>query len=247
MRFLAHRGANRLALENTLAAFEFAVQTGHDGVELDVQLSLDGIPVVFHDDNLERLYGLEARVQDMKAEDLAGLVPVNPERFDADPARMGVPTLREVLDLLPGDDFLINVEIKAPKIARDTPTAATAQVLAKVPRNYIVSSFNPVELARFSRINSGIPLGFLFAPEGPLALHTGWPAPALKLAGIKAIHPHWSLISPDMIERAHARGWAVNTWTLNDLDRAHWLAKDGLDAIITDDHTLMAEFRRTDA
>jgi glycerophosphoryl diester phosphodiesterase len=238
MLYLAHRGCNRLALENTLAAFEFAVETGHDGVELDVQLSKDRIPVVFHDDTLERLYGMKGRVQDLTAEEAARLVPVNAERFDVDPARMGIPRLDEVIRVLPDDGFLINVEIKAPRLKRDTPTAATAQVLSDFSRDFLVSSFNPVELARYSRIKPGAALGYLFAPDAPLGLRIGWPAPALKVAGLSAIHPHWSLISPNMIERAHSRGWKVNTWTLNDADRAVWLSKDGLDAVISDDHTL---------
>lgn len=235
MRMIAHRGMNRLALENTLPAFEFAVLRGMDGVELDVQLAACGTPVVFHDDNLERLYGISGTVREMTAMELRALCPVNPERFDADPRDMGIPTLDEVLRLLPDVDFLVNVEIKSSRLELRSPTRATAEVLSKHHHEFVVSSFNPVELARLARMSPGLRLGFLYDVSEPLMLRTGWPARILQLTGLAALHPNWALVSPWLVDWAHGRGLEVNVWTVNDRERVKWLEREGVDAVITDE------------
>lgn len=235
MKLIAHRGMNRLALENTLPAFEFAVSHGMNGVEFDVQLASCGTPVVFHDDTLDRLFGISAAVREMTAEQLRSLSPKNPERFDVDPKDMGIPTLDEVLRVLPQSDFVVNVEIKAPRIELRSPTRATAEVLAMHRHEFVVSSFNPVELARLARISPRLRLGFLYDVDEPLMLRTGWPTRILQLTGLAALHPNWSLVSPFLIDWAHQRRLDVNVWTVNDVERVNWLHGEGVDAIITDE------------
>lgn len=234
MLLIAHRGMNRLALENTIPAFQFAVSHGMDGVELDVQIAACGTPVVFHDVTLERLYGTKGSVKDKTAVELQALVPVNAERFDVDPRQMGIPRLSTVLEGLPDRDFLVNVEIKSPGIEWRSPTKATAEVLRQYRHDVIVSSFNPVELARMSRLMPGMRLGFLYDRDEPLMLRTGWPTRLLTLTGLSALHPNWSLVNPWLIEWAHDRKLEVNVWTVNDVNRVEWLRGEGVDAIITD-------------
>lgn len=237
MKLIAHRGMNRLALENTIPAFEHAVRLGMDGVELDVQLAKCGTPVVFHDQSLERLYGVSKTVKDLVADELFALVPLNPSRFDADPTRMGVPSLAQVLEGLPVQDFTVNVEIKSASLEWRSPTKATAEVLQSAKHEFIVSSFNPVELARMSRILPTMRLGFLYDRDEPMMLRTGWPTRLLTLAGLSALHPNWSLVNPWLIEWAHDRQLDVNVWTVNDPARVAWLRGEGVDAIITDELT----------
>lgn len=234
---IAHRGMNRQALENTMPAFEAAF-TQADGMELDVQLARCGTAVVFHDDQLERIFGRPGVVEDYSAEELAAFEPRTSERYAgpfegwAPTADERIPRLDDVLRQVP-DGFLVNVEIKAPKLRVRTPTAAVAQILDELPGNYLVSSFNPIELGRFARLNS-TPLAFLYEPDSNVVLRNGWPAPVLGLAGLAALHPNWKLVSPDLVERAHARNWKVNVWTVNDPARVSHMLDMGVDAVITD-------------
>ncbi len=239
MLYVAHRGMNRRALENTIPAFELAKRYA-DGVELDVQLARCGTPVVFHDDHLARIFGVPGTTEDYSAEELGRFEPRPADDYpcpggeDWTPStEERIPTLAAVLDLL-GSEMFVNVEIKAPRIRRKTPTAAVAEMLAARSGNYIVSSFNPVELARFRRLLPTVPIGYLFDPGSNLVLRQGWPAPVLGIGGLEAVHPNWKLVSRDMVERAHARGWKVNVWTVNDPERAAWLAREGVDAVISD-------------
>lgn len=237
MIILAHRGMNRRALENTMPAFELAFEHA-DGMELDVQLAKCGTPVVFHDDTLERIYGRPGAIEDYAAVELAEFEPRAWEDYQGPyqgwvpTADERIPTLEEVLGAVP-DGFLVNVEIKAPRVRVRTPTSATAQVLSEHPGNYIVSSFNPIELGRFSRQHDA-PLALLYSPDEGLVLRHGWPAEVLELAGLAALHPNWKLVSADMVERAHARGWKVNVWTLNDPVPVRWMQSIGVDGVISD-------------
>ena len=82
---IGHRGASVVALENTLPAFAAAIAAGADGIEFDVRLSGDGVPVIIHDDTLTRTHGVRRRVVDLSAEELRGF---------------GVPSLRELFELM---------------------------------------------------------------------------------------------------------------------------------------------------
>lgn len=235
MLYIAHRGHTAAALENTIPAFEAMIDhPGYDGVELDVQLARCGTPVVFHDDELDRIYGISQPVNALSAEQLGELVPLDVESYEADRERIRIPTLREALETLP-DGPLINVEIKAPEVQLKTATRAASEVMNSLRRNYIVSSFNPLELIRLARYAPKIPRALLFGPETPYQMSRGWPVPILNRRWpLDAIHPAWELVSPDLIQRAHRAQLNVNVWTVNDRDRAEWLEKEGVDAIISD-------------
>ncbi len=238
MKRIAHRGLNTLALQNTVPAFELAVQHGMDGIELDVQLASCDTPMVFHDDDLLELFGVEGTVRDYSIEELQSFVTPKADEFpDVDPDTMRIPRLTEVLDVLPkGPDFLVNVELKAPEVRLMSVTASTAQVLADYKEtNFIVSSFNPLELLRFHRHLPEIRTALLFGTDTPHGLNRGWPAAILRRFRLDAIHPEYPLISREMVERAHRRGLEVNTWTINDPDWWAWLESIGVDAIISDD------------
>ena len=213
-----------------MPAFEAAMEKA-DGIELDVRLAKCGTPVVAHDDTLDRVFGVPYRIDEMTADELALLRPSG----SMNEARSGLypPTLAQVLRLIPAD-FPLNIEIKAPKVEPRTPTRAVADVLKGFPHDPLVSCFNPLELARMAVHRRGTRLGLLFHHESSFALREALVAPVLAMANLEALHPNWKLVSPDLIERAHERGWAVNVWTLNDPVRAKWLAQEGVDSLITD-------------
>ena len=113
---IGHRGASAAAPENTLAAFALAQAQGADGIELDVQLSADGWPVVMHDSKLERTTNGQGRVQQLSLAQL--------QELDAGQGQT-IPTLDEVFETL-GPNFLYNVELKTAAFRDDGLAAAVA-------------------------------------------------------------------------------------------------------------------------
>src|SRR5690554_7959632 len=111
MYVLAHRGYSGKAPENTMAAFELAVKSGADGLELDVHITKDGEVVVIHDDTVDRTTDGTGRVEDYTYEELL--------KFDAG-SWFGeefkgerLPTLADVCEIVKGTDLIFNVELKA--------------------------------------------------------------------------------------------------------------------------------------
>jgi len=146
----AHRGLWGVggAPENSLSAFEAACRAGF-GIELDVFLSSDGEPVVFHDENLERLAGLKARVWELSAAELS-----------AAPLRGGpdrIPTLRQVLELVAGRAMLL-IEIKASPAVGGPLESAVAEALDHYPGPAAVISFEARALAWFAANRPDRPL-----------------------------------------------------------------------------------------
>ena len=137
VRYYAHRGLHNGAdiPENTLPAFKKAVEAGY-GIELDVQLSKDGIPVVFHDHTLLRVCGKEGFVEDYTAAELASLAPLGLTDVG------GVPTLKEVLALVDGKVPLI-VEIKADAKHYPEIVKKALELLCKYKGEFVIESFHP--------------------------------------------------------------------------------------------------------
>jgi glycerophosphoryl diester phosphodiesterase len=217
MLVLAHRGANRLAPENTVAAMRQAVERGADGVELDLHRTADGALVVRHD-----------------ADTPAGLLG---ERTlsDVRQALPDLPTLAEVLDVCTGR--LVNVELKDPdpRVVDGLVELLTAR--RDPPDDVLVSSFDLATIDHVRARAPELPTGFLSFGLDP---HS-----ALVLAlehGHAAVHPDvWTLVDVDVaafVEHAHHLGVQVNVWTVNDVAHLEQLRDAGVDAVITDDSEL---------
>lgn len=224
-----HRGAEHHVAgsgitENTMPSFERARARGADGIELDVRLCASGEVVVFHDDDLVRLGGRAARVEDLSLP-LLREIPLRNQAV--------APTLDEVLaGLAP---LVVNVEIKSVP-ARAVPRLVSA-VLATIARSpaadrVLVSSFDPVILAAVRLRAPHLPCGYLFHAEQGLPLRRGWPAYALRPL---AVHPDVRLVNGERMSAWRRRGLAVNVWTVNDPAEVQRLADLGVDGIITDD------------
>jgi glycerophosphoryl diester phosphodiesterase len=215
---LAHRGASRVAPENTIEAFSRARELGADGVELDVRRTADDVLVVHHDPEIEEF----------------GLIAAHP--FAAlRAARSDVPTLVEALAACRG--LLVNVEIKCLPWEPDADGAdrpvvrAVAAAVCAHASDVIVSSFDldAVDACR------------AFAPE----LATAWLTSGQDVAtasAIAAAHGHpWlhpdcraTLARPEAALRAaHDHGLRVDVWTVDDPDEIRVLAAAGVDAVVT--------------
>jgi len=219
-RVLAHRGANRMAPENTLAAFARAVALGADGVELDVHRTADDRLVVRHD-----AAGPQGLLCDLRLAEVRAALPE-------------VPTLEEALDVCRGR--LVNVEIKnSPHEGDWDPTERAAAVLvdllaARESRDdVLVSSFNLPSIDRVRSLEPGVATALLTVGTDPLQ--------GLLVAdshGHRALHPDVRSLAGAragaVTMRAHELGLGVNVWTVNDPTELARLAAAGVDALITD-------------
>lgn len=227
----AHRGAKRVAPENTLPAFQAALEMGVDGIELDVQCSKDGVLVVMHNFTVDETTNGHGRVADLSATELTKLDAGS--HFSADFAGIGVPTLEEVFALV-GGRCRINVEIKS----MDPLGGPEVDVLAAMIRegalynHVLISSFNPITLLKMRWADNRVPLALLYYGQSlPPFLRNAWFSPIMQP---EALHPHFALVDDELMTWAKSIPAQVNTWTVNEVADAQRLAALGVDAIITD-------------
>lgn len=223
-----HRGASAYAPMNTLPAFELAADQGAAGIELDVHRSADGRPVIVHDFTVDSTTNGTGLVTAMTLSQLKALDAG--AWFSPSFAGTQVPTLDEVFEAV-GQRLFVNVEIKAFGLRTDGVEEVVAACIARhnMQRRVIVSSFNPLTLRRFRALAPDVPVGFLYMPH--IMSYTTW-----MLSGLphEARHPYHAMIDARLMRRAKEQGYRVNTWTVNDPERAAALRDLGVDCIITD-------------
>jgi glycerophosphoryl diester phosphodiesterase len=225
---IAHRGDSKVAPENTLPAFASAVRVGADLVELDYYHSSDGVPVVFHDDKLDRTSnacslwgGTEIKLDTKTLADLRRLDAGS--WFGAKFAGTPIPTLAEALDVIQNGSMTL-IERKA----GDPNTCVALLSEKKLLDQVVVQAFDWQFLAACHQLAPKLVLGALgekeltserldeIAKSG--ATVVGWHDEHLDAAGIHAIH---------------ARGWKAWVWTVDEPQRAAQLVQAGIDGIIT--------------
>lgn len=235
---LAHRGASAYAPENTIAAFRLAHELGADGIELDVQLTRDKIPVVIHDKTVDRTTNGTGRVCDLTIAEFARLDAGTwkTEDYRGEP----VPTLAQVFDGLADwlrpvgrvRPCLINVELKTEYFFTDGLEQNVLNVIARygLQDRILLSSFSPLSLRRARSINRDVPRGLLYDSTMHLYLRRAW----LRFwADPQAMHPEVTMIDGAYMQWAQQKKLQVNTWTVDDPDLARHLTELGVHAIIT--------------
>jgi glycerophosphoryl diester phosphodiesterase len=231
---IGHRGASGEAPENTLASFHLAMQQKADGIEFDVHLSRDGVPVVIHDSRLERTTSGHGRVRDHTAAELKRLDAASwfnrcfPSRKRAEYAGEKIPTLSETLAWVRANYCLAYLEIKRGRVPypgieeRVLVEVRSAGVLPQVT----VISFHVPTLRRLRWLDPHIGLGIDFTQ--PLAA-----LQRAKSLGAGIMLPHWKFASPRFIARAHQAGRRVIVWGLDQPDAMRRKIDEGVDGIIT--------------
>lgn len=207
---IAHRGMPRLARENTLASFALAIESGADGIELDVHATLDGIVVVNHD---------PAVVGGLRIAE----VPFATLRAHASAAAASIPTLQEVCDLVE-DQAMLFVEVKGAGIEH-----AVLEVMSRHPGRFAVHSFDHALIARIHVIDPTLRLGVLFE-QAPADVEE-----LMDATGARDVWPHVPLIEFPLVDRVHGAGGRVIAWTVNDPVTATRLATVGVDGLCGDD------------
>jgi glycerophosphoryl diester phosphodiesterase len=217
----AHRGASGLAPENTLAAFSLAEQLGADGIELDVHLSRDGVPVVMHDETVDRTTDYRGAIADFS---LSTLQTLDAGRwFDRKFAGEPVPTLAEVLSW--ADNRLrLNIEIKSPQAGR-----AVLELLSEYPKaEVLISSFQHGLLFSLREWSIDLPLAFLTES-------CFWRVALKRAVACRAesFHPPAEHVSRMLINACHRHGLAVYPWTVDDESQYRNLVRMGVDGVFT--------------
>jgi glycerophosphoryl diester phosphodiesterase len=227
VKILAHRGASADAPENTLTAFAEAARQKADGVELDVMLCQSGEMVVCHDEKLDRLARVPWVVQatpywKLSKADVGTPLGFAPER---------IPRLEEVFEAL-AKDLVVNVELKCETVDDGGLTRRVAQYLtgASLQERVVVSSFNPFCLLRLAQGWPSLRRGYLIDPEKSWLWHSAVVAP---LVSRFSVHPPQQQVTPERVERWHARGWKVAAWTVDEGADADAMERAGVDYLIT--------------
>lgn len=222
-----HRGASGYAPENTMEAFEKAIEMGADGVELDVQLTRDGQLVVLHDETLERTSSGSGWLKDHT---LAQLKTMNFNKTHPEYEHCEIPTFRQVLERFRGTDMVIDCELKTgvihyPGIAEQT--VALVKELG-MQQQVLYSSFNHATLMAIRALDPEAYLGFLHS-DAFLDVPD-----YVKEHGGQALHPAaYFLLDPDYLAAARRCGLDINVWTINQPEQMAQACRLGVTAIIT--------------
>lgn len=231
---IAHRGSSTYAPENTIAAFELAVQQRANGIELDANLTKDGQIVVFHDSEVDRTTNGHGKILSMTLKELKSLDAGS--YFDPAFSNEKIPTLEEVFEAV-GRRIMINIEIKSNYYSRTLLLHKIADLVVKhgLYQWVFFSSFKFLDLYA---------LKFLL-PETPIALHASQGRPGRfsrswlsSLLKCQAIHPHYSDVSEALIACKHKNNLRVHAYTINDPTDMRRLIELKVDGLITKDPLL---------
>lgn len=229
-RVVGHRGAAGHAPENTIAGLRKAAALGATWVEFDVVLTGDGVPVLLHDDTLDRTTNGTGNIADMNLDEIRSLDAGS--WFSKDFASERIPTLAEVIPLLESLGLGANIEIK-PTDGREAETGRIVAefVAAAWPntlRAPLFSSFRPEAVAAAQAAAPAIPRGLLLR-----RLREGWQDQARRLDCV-SIHCNQRYIRRDDAAQVRDAGYRFLAYTVNDGKRARQLFDMGVESVFSD-------------
>lgn len=228
-KVIAHRGSSGIAPENTLASLHLAGQEGIKWVEIDVMLTADGIPVIFHDDYLSRTTTSEGLIHKTSLAEL--------KKLDAgswkDPIYKdeSIPTLLEAIEVISHYGMGLNLELKPCEGLEEETTAASIDVLKKHwPKELplLLSSFNYFSLTSAKELWPEVSRGYNVS-----AIPKAWKS-RLELLDCSGLHIHQSFFDSAQVAEIKAAGYKVLAFTINDPALALDLYEQGLDAVFSD-------------
>lgn len=221
---ICHRGYSGRYPENTLLAFRKAIETGADGIELDVHLTKDNKVVVIHDERVDRTTNGTGFVKDMTLRELQGL-----DASGGKSAPQRIPTLEEYFALAAPAGLQTNIELKTGLFDYDGLEQRVWDIVRAFHQEdrVIFSSFHAQSLLRMKAL----------APEAPCGLLCSdliaSPRQTLLELGLQAFHPWFLRVSGSMVRDMRAHGLGVNPYTPNDPAVLSWLMALGVTSVIT--------------
>jgi glycerophosphoryl diester phosphodiesterase len=217
---IGHRGAKAYAPENTLLAFQKAIDMAVDGIELDVHLSADQEVVVIHDDTINRTTNQNGTVSSMSLKDLKSAT------IESD---LEIPTLCEVLDLI-NKNCIVNIELKGKNTGAAVSKIIEHYILKKNWHydHFLVSSFDWIALLDLHLENPKIPLGVLTEYDLDLAITFA------EFIEAKSIHAYHHLLTPEKTTQIQDKGFQVLAWTVNEPEDIQKIKSFHVNGIISD-------------
>ena len=255
---IAHRGASGLAPENTLAAFKLAIACGADGVEMDVQLSADGHPVVIHDRRVNRTTNGAGLVSRLTLEQLKQLdagqwferrlmlrprARVRVRRIMANigdaPASFSgeaLPALEDALEMLARAQMKrIYVELKVRRANRQALLESVVSAVRAAQIDHLVTllSFDHAVVRQAKEVSPELRRAAIFPPKWGGLLSTRSIVSTARNAGAEEVALPYGLATAHTVEALHKHGFSVSVWTINRVPLMSRAAAAGADAIMT--------------
>ncbi|SEJ13739.1 glycerophosphoryl diester phosphodiesterase [Deinococcus reticulitermitis] len=239
---IAHQGGELLWPSNTMLAYREAVGLGVDMLEMDMHATRDGALVLSHDDTLDRLTDTRGRIREMTLEEVlradAGyrLTPVGGEGFPFRGQGVQVAQLRDVLREFPNTPMIIELKQVSPSIA--APFCAALRE-AGAQKSVIAASFSDAALNEFRQVCPEVMTSMTEKELRPLVLLSkvglsGLARAPGQVAQVPVRAGGIEVVTPAFIRAMHARGVAVQVWTINDEAEMRRLIALGVDGLITD-------------
>jgi glycerophosphoryl diester phosphodiesterase len=229
---VAHRGASAYAPENTIAAFDKAVEMKADYIEIDVQRSMDGELVLIHDTTVDRTTDGSGKVGDFTFEELRSLDAGSwkGEQF----AGEHIPTFDEILDRYHGKIGIL-IELKAPELYPGIEESVAEELKERnldKPQNekIIIQSFNHKSMEKMNNLVPKVPIGVLTSSRAHITEQ------ALQEFSTYAdyFNPSYGIVTEELVNQVHSLGMQIGSWTVRSQEAADFLLNMGVDAIITD-------------
>ena len=232
---IGHRGASAVAPENTMAAFREAIAVGADGIEFDVRLTRDGVPIIIHDNTLRRTTGLPHRIADLTWPELESL-------------NVGVPSLEQLFTLFDGNDLSLYLEMKSDSPGEREPLAKACCKLIdeySFKARVFVECFDLPALEVVKKIDSEIKTAALFEPGlfKPSVLSDQRILNRATAIGASALALHHRIARGSLVQKAKDAGLAVAVWTVDDPTWIERARSTGIDALITNNPAAMLSHR----
>ena len=232
----AHRGYSSAAPENTLPAFQLAIDQGCERAELDVQMTKDGVVMVTHDTSLRRCTGRNTNIYDLTFDEVRKLDAGR--WFSAKYAGTKIPTLEEVLDLCKGR-IQLNIEIK-PNAATPALEAETIRIIEEkgFAHDCVITSQSYETLCKVKELAPEIETGYILA----LGVGSYYDLPAADFFSVEG-----TFITSGMVQQIHKRDKTISAWTINRDEDASNMLSLGVDDVITDKPAMVQDLLREDA
>lgn len=223
----AHRGFSSEYPENTMIAFEKAIEAGCEGIELDVHFTKDGKMVIIHDEDISRTGNSSGLVKNMTYEELCKVD--FSYKFTEKTGFCRIPALVEYLELVKDKDIITNIELKTGVYEYRGIEKDVFDLLCKydLRDKVIISSFNHNSVMRMKELDPEIKCGFL---SETWIINTG---KYVKENGIEAYHPMFRMLTDEEYRNLREYGCEINTWTVNEPEDIHHMIDLDVEGIIS--------------
>ena len=237
---VAHRGVPSAETpENTIPSFQRAIELGADAVELDVRLTSDGVPVVFHYFYLDEITLLSGPVFEYTFEQLQNSQPFKN-------SSLKIPTLCDVLETI-GGKIGLEIELKGPEPESSKIVAAALHKFKSLWSTIEVTSFEPMLLFDIKRLCPGLATDLLFPRSESwmrLDVVTYLAIQRAQLAQVRGVHLHPTQLSLEVVSAIRQQGIEVHAWDVNSISSLNTILELKIPKICTDKLQQAVDFRQ---